>query len=232
MKLKIKPAPPFDLDLSARIFSEGDARFRRYEAGAFWQVIRLGERLALVTLRSTGSVDAPVLSVELEPNVFSSDEADAAEKIVRKLFNLDFNLLPFYEAVKGDRVMSKLTDRLRGLHSPTTQTIFEALIDSIIEQQISLKVAWSLQRRVIESFGDVLRINGKDYYAFPRPDTLAGATLEQLRNCGLSMRKTEYVRDFARLVLNGLDLESLRDYDDSSIIEELSKIQRRGRLDC
>ncbi|MGA9099855.1 MAG: DNA-3-methyladenine glycosylase [Methanotrichaceae archaeon] len=228
MKLKIKPAPPFDLDLSARIFSEGDARFRRYEAGAFWQVIRLGERLALVTLRSTGSVDAPVLSVELEPNVFSSDEADAAEKIVRKLFNLDFNLLPFYEAVKGDRVMSKLTDRLRGLHSPTTQTIFEALIDSIIEQQISLKVAWSLQRRVIETFGDVLRINGKDYYAFPRPDTLAGATLEQLRNCGLSMRKTEYVRDFARLVVNGLDPESLRDYDDSSIIEELSKIRGVG----
>ena len=124
--------------------------------------------------------------------------------------------------------MFVLTDRLKGLRSPTTQTIFEALIDSIIEQQISLKAAWSLQRRVIETFGDVLRTNDKAYYAFPRPDALAEATVEQLRNCGLSMRKAEYVRDSARLVVNGLDLESLRDYDDSSIIEELSKIRGVG----
>jgi len=228
MKLKIKPAPPFGLDLSARIFSDGDARFRRYEAGEFWQVIRLGERLALLKLRSTGSVDAPELLVELDPNEFSDDKAMAAEELVRRLFNLDLDLLPFYESVKDDRVMSALTDRLRGLRSPTTQTIFEALIDSIIEQQISLKVAWSLQRRVIENFGDVLRTNGKMYYAFPSPDALAGATVEQLRNCGLSMRKAEYVRDSARLVVNGFDLESLRDYDDSSIIEELSKIRGVG----
>ncbi len=229
MELKIKPVPPFDLDLSARIFSDGDARFRRYEAGVFWQVIRLGERLALVTLRSLGSIDAPELSVELVPDEFSGDEVEEAEEIVRRLFNLNLNLLPFYEAVKGDRVMSALTSRLRGLRSPATQTIFEALIDSIIEQQISLKAAWSLQRRVIETFGDVLRINDKAYYAFPRPDALAEATVGELRNCGLSMRKAEYVWDSANLVVKGLDLESLRDYDDSSIIEELSKIRGVGR---
>lgn len=228
LKLKINPVSPFDLDLSARIFSDGDARFRRYEAGVFWQVIRLEERLALLNLRSLGSVNAPELSVELLPNDFSDDNALEAEEIVRRLFNMDIDQQPFYEAVKGDRVMSALTNRLRGLHSPTTQTIFEALVDSIIEQQISLKAAWSLQRRVIESFGGTLRINGRIYYAFPRPEALAEASVEQLRSCGLSMRKAEYVRDSAGLVAKGLDLESLRDYDNDSIIEELRKIRGVG----
>jgi DNA-3-methyladenine glycosylase II len=224
MKFKIKPASPFDLDLSARIFSDGDARFRRYEAGTFWQVIRLEDRIALITVRPIGSVDAPELSIELEPDEFSNDEAKKAEEIVRRLFNMDLDLLPFYEAVANDRVLSVLTDRLRGLRSPATQTVFEALIDSIIEQQISLKAAWSLQRRVIEAFGDVLRVNDKAYCAFPSPEGLAEATLQQLRGCGLSMRKAEYVRDSARRVVDGLDLEGLRGYDDNSVIEELGMI--------
>lgn len=228
MELKIKPAAPFSLDLSALIFSDGDERFRRYEAGDYRQVIRLGERLMLITLRSLGSVDLPELSVHLEPDGFSNDEVKMAKETIIRLFNLDLDILPFYEAVKGDRVMSMLTERLRGLHSPTTQTVFEALVDSIIEQQISLKVAWSLERRVIETFGDVLRINDKTYYAFPRPVMLAVASVEQLRNCGLSMRKAEYIRDSAKLIADGLDLESLRDYDDNSIIEELSRIRGVG----
>ncbi len=141
---------------------------------------------------------------------------------------MDLDLMPFYEAVKGDEVMSALTERLRGLRSPTTATVFEALIDSIIEQQISLKVAWSLQRRVIEAFGDILRIDDKAYYAFLSPEALSSATIEQLRSCGLSMRKAEYVRGSAQLVVNGLDLERLKNYDDDNIIEELSKIRGVG----
>jgi DNA-3-methyladenine glycosylase II len=228
MKFRIKPVPPFNFDLSASIFSDGDARFHRYEGEKFWQVIRLKDRKALITLRSTGSVDAPEISIRIEPDRFSSDGARMAEEIVRRLFNLDLDLLPFYRAVADDGVMSLLTDRLRGLRSPTTQTVFEALVDSIIEQQISLKAAWSLQRRVIEAFGDVLRINDKAYYAFPRPEALAAAALQQLRGCGLSMRKAEYVRDLARLVADGLDLEGFRGYDDNSIIERLGTIRGVG----
>lgn len=228
MELRIEPAAPFDLDLSAHIFSKGDAQFRRYETGEYWQVIRLGERLVLITLRSLGTVDSPELSVSLAPGEFSDAEVKNALEIVRRLFNMDLALLPFYAAVKGDRVMSLLTERLRGLHSPTTQTAFEALVDSIIEQQISLKAAWSLERRVIEAFGDILRMDDKAYYAFPSPETLSQASVEALRDCGLSMRKAEYVRDSARLVMDGLDLERLRDYDDNRIIEELKKIRGVG----
>ncbi len=229
MDLKIKPLPPFDLDLSARFFLNGDWRIRRYEAGAYWQVIRLNGRLELVTVRSIGTVDDPVLFVDLEPDEgLSKADGMAADAMVRRIFNLDLDLQPFYETVKGDRVMSHLTKVLLGLRSPSTTSVFEALIDSIVEQQISLQAAWSMQRRLTEAFGDVLALGEKTYYANPLPERLAEATVEQLRACGLSGRKAEYVRDVSRLVVDGMDLEGLKAYDDYSIIQEFCKIRGVG----
>ena len=159
----------------------------------------------------------------------SGDDVRMAGEIVRALFNMNLDLLPFYEAVKGDRVMAKITQRLRGLRNPSTATVFEALVDSIVEQQISLKVAWSLERRLIETFGDKLPLGDKTYYAFPEPERLARATIEELRGCGLSTRKSEYIRDLAQLILDGLDLEKFKDYQDPDrIIEELRKIRGVG----
>lgn len=229
MDLKIKPLPPFDLDLSAGLFLNGDWRISRYEAGAYWQVIRLNGRLALVTVRSLGTVDEPMLSVDLQPDGgLSKADGMAADILVRKIFNLNLDLQPFYEAVKGDRVMLHLVKSLWGLRSPSTTSVFEALIDSIVEQQISLQAAWSVQRRLTETFGDALVLDGKTYYAFPSSERFAEASLQELRSCGLSQRKAEYVRDVSQLVVDGLDLEGMRIYKDDKIIEELTKIRGIG----
>jgi DNA-3-methyladenine glycosylase II len=229
MDLKIKPLSPFDLDLSANLFLNGDRRIRRYEAGAYWQVVRLDERMALATVRSLGTVDEPMLSVHLDPDEGLSDaDGMAAGVLVNKIFNLHLDLQPFYEAVKGDKIMLRLTKALRGLKPPSTSTAFEALIDSIIEQQISLYAAWSMQRRLTEAFGDTLAVGDKTYFAFPRPKRLAEVTIEQLRSCGLSQRKAEYVRDVSRLVADGFDLEGMKALSDEKIIEELSRIRGVG----
>ncbi len=46
--------------------------------------------------------------------------------------------------------MSKLTEKLWSLNSPTTPTFFEAIVSSIIEQQISLKAAHNIEARMIK----------------------------------------------------------------------------------
>ena len=134
--------------------------------------------------------------------------------------------------MRGDQTIARLTSLLRGLRSPSTATVFEALIDSIIEQQISLRAAWSMQMRLMEAFGDVLTMDGQTYLVFPEPESLATASIEQLRGCGLSGRKAEYVRDVSRLVEQGLDLEDLRSYDEQSIIEEMTMIRGMQKFDA
>lgn len=227
----MKPVPPFDFDLSARIFSDGDPRFRIYHGERFRQLLRIDGRLVLCTIRSTGTVEAPGLKVKLK----SASELSAADVrkvrvLVNSMFNLEVDLKPFYRAVKGDPIMSRLAGRLYGLKSPTTPTVFEALVDSIIEQQISLVAAHSMQNRLIMAFGDRLELDGETYYAFPTPEKLASVSVDKIKSCGLSGKKAEYIKDISIMVAAGtLDLDKLEGYDDiDEIREELKAIRGIG----
>ena len=229
MHLTITPVPPFDFQLSATIFAGGDPQIRTYEHGKYWQVLRVNDTLALTTITSSGTVDTPELTVELADKVATTDK-HLIEDLVASIFNLTLDLMAFYDAVRNDKIMQTLTQRLRGLKSPTTSTVFEALVDSIIEQQISLTVAHVLERNVIRTFGDTLKLNEKVYYAYPTPQNIAAGTVEQLRNCGLSTRKAEYIHGIANAITEGeLDLEHFKTYDDpEEIIKEMTKIRGIG----
>jgi len=117
---------------------------------------------------SVGTVDKPNLLVKVLPSrAISSEDAKTICSSVSSMFNLDLDLAAFYEYVKKDKVLAPFTRRLRGLRSPTTPIVFEALVSSIIEQQISLNVALVLENNLIRAFGDKLKICKRDHYAFP-----------------------------------------------------------------
>lgn len=230
-EMTLRPLPPYDFELSGAIFSDGDPQIRKYENGVFWQVIRAGDKLLLMTVTSDGTVEKPRLAVKLESNgrIRQSDR-EKAEETARTIFNLSFDLKLLYEQMKKDSVMERLTHKLRGLKSPTTPTVFEALIDSIVEQQISLNVANRMEERLTKKFGDALKLDKKVYYAFPTPRQLASASVHRLRNCGLSQRKAEFIKDISEMATEGrLDLEKLKDKEDADgIIAELDSIRGIG----
>jgi DNA-3-methyladenine glycosylase II len=230
MRFTIKPIPPYDFDLSARIFSSGDPQIREYQNGKFSQVLRVG-RLVRVNIESEGYMDQPLLRVELESHDdLSSSQLKSVSEMISRIFNLNLDLNPFYHKIEEDKVMGKLVYRLRGLKSPITPTIFEALIDSIIEQQISLKAAHSIEMRLIKSFGDSMKVEGETYYAYPSPKNLAHLKLQDLRDCGVSFRKAEYIRDLSFDIMNGeLELETIGELDNTQeMIEDLTKIRGVG----
>jgi len=228
--LTLQPVPPFDFDLSASIFSEGDPDIRSYREGAFRQALRVDGHLVLVAVTPEGTVDRPQVKVRVRPGPVPSRELKATGEAVTRLFNLDLDLSPFSTAVRDDPVMSALARRLRGLKPPRTATVFEALVDSIVEQQISLAAAHSIEMRVIRAFGETLNLGGKVFYAFPSPEHLADTPLEDLKACGLSGKKAEYILGIARMVREGsLDLENHGSGEDTqAIIGELTAIRGVG----
>ena len=230
MILKIYPKSPFNFELSAKIFSNGDPQIQRYEKGSYWQLIWLNNKLVLITVRSLGSVDKPELSVSIKPdNELNKKDSELARKILTSIFNLDFDLKYFYNDMFEDRIMSKLTLKLCGLNSPTTPTFFEAIVSSIIEQQISLKAARSIETKMIKEFGNMLQLDDETYYSFPTPETLSNLEKEDLRGSGLSFRKAEYVIDLSKCIEeNKLDLNELKTKSTSEIISELLKIRGIG----
>jgi DNA-3-methyladenine glycosylase II len=230
MEYQISPVPPFNFDLTADIFKEGNPHIRKYQDNTFWQVIKPNGRPVLVSMHGTGTVDDPKIIVRFNFGEALIDrDLNESMELIRSLFSMDLNLQPFYDVLKGDHVMLRIANLLKGLRNPTSPTVFEALIDSIIEQQISLNAAWSLQTRLIESFGEEIFLGDKNFFAFPEPDILAAASIEELRKCGLSTRKAEYIRDLSQLIKSGLDVEKLKDIPDSDlIIDELRRIRGVG----
>lgn len=229
-KITIDPIPPFNSELTLNLFAHGDKQIRFYGNGQFHQVLRIYDNLVLVNLTSEGSINEPTIKVTLRSNgALSTKDVSKAQETIRYIFNLDLNLSSFYEDVKTDLVMNKITQLLRGLKSPTTQTVFEAFVDSIVEQQISIKVANLIEAKLTKKFGDALSLAGEVYYAYPVPQTLASASVEEIRSCGLSQKKAEYIKGASTLISEkSLDLEGLKSKTSEQVITELDEIRGIG----
>ena len=97
---------------------------------------------------------------------------------------------------------------------------YGALLRAIVGQQLSTKAARTIYLRVLDLFG------GRT----PAPERLLEASEEELRGCGLSGRKVEYVRDLASHVLSGeLELERLDELADEEVIEEIVAVRGLGQ---
>ncbi|MFK5997450.1 MAG: DNA-3-methyladenine glycosylase 2 family protein [Rhodobacterales bacterium] len=89
---------------------------------------------------------------------------------------------------------------------------FEALLDAIVSQQISVAAASSIWKRLC----DAQMITARDVRA---------ATEDDLRGCGLSRPKIKYVKSLAE---SGLDYAALRATPTSDVIAQLIEIKGIG----
>jgi len=86
----------------------------------------------------------------------------------------------------------------------------------VAEQQILLFAAYKTRSKMIRRFGDSI----EGLWAFPRQETSAQASEDQLMPCGLSKREAEYIREFALKVVEGsIDLDKLKESSDEEVRE-------------
>jgi DNA-3-methyladenine glycosylase II len=230
-ELEMEALPPYDFEISSEIFGNGDKQIRNYENGTFRQVLAINDKLILATAKSQGNVNKPRITVELKSeSKITEKDTKKAKDLLTLIFSLDLDLTHFYSNADNDKIMAQLTRKLRGLKTPTTSSVFEALVDSIIEQQISLAVANSLRNKLIRKFGHTLHLEEGLYYAYPTPQQLASVSIAELRECGLSTRKGEYIKEISALITEEkLNLEKLKNCENSElIIAELDKIRGVG----
>ena len=227
----IKPLPPFSFDLTAQIFGNGDKHVRSYAGGVFQQVLQVNGNHVLAKLTDNRSTQQPLLTVELHSSkpITPTNKHEALQAI-KRIFSLDFDLGIFYKDVENDHVMRQITPQLYGYKFTTTPTVFESLIDAIVEQQISIKVARTIEERIAVKFGEKLEIKNDAFFAFPTPRHLAEASISDVQGVGLSKRKAEYINNAAKMIVEGkLDIELMKkETDAEQIIAELDALKGIG----
>ena len=118
-------------------------------------------------------------------------------------FDLETDLRPFYAMAQEDRYLQKAIEQFYGLRNMGIPDFFEAVSWGIIGQQINLAFAFTLKRRFVETFGSSIEWQGKRYWLFPTPETIAALSVEELVPLQMTQRKSEYLIGVARLIVEG-----------------------------
>jgi DNA-3-methyladenine glycosylase II len=231
-KLSLRARAPFDFAATARFLRFSDAEaVDTFTLDRYRRAMHFGERLFLLTVESEKMGARPGVKVTLEPEEFATPEImDEAARVVRNMFSLEHDLEGWRARLTRDPLMRRLEAEHRGLRLPRWPTLFEALVTSILLQQIATSVAITFRRRVIERFGEQLEVEGATYFAFPRAERLALASVEELRALGLSNAKATCIIEVARVCAAGeLSSASLEREDNESVIARLSGLRGIGR---
>ncbi|MGB7136633.1 MAG: DNA-3-methyladenine glycosylase 2 family protein [Acidobacteriaceae bacterium] len=125
------------------------------------------------------------------------------------------------ELAQADPKLGRLIERvpftlkLKSQHSP-----FEALLESIIYQQLHGKAAAAILKRLLTAIGEL----------HPAPELLLQAPDDLLRACGLSAAKTKALRDLAAKTLDGTvpTLAQIRRLPDDEIVTRLTEVRGVG----
>ncbi len=233
--INLRPRTPFDFAATARFlrFTEAEA-IDTFTDDKYRRLFHIGGRLQLVSVAAQGTRARPTLSVTLEQqentHAATPQDLQVAAKYIERIFSADHDLKKFQAAVADDPLMSGIEAAHHGLHLARWPTLFESLTISILSQQISTTVAMVFKRRVVEKYGARLMLGDEMFFAFPRPEILAAASLEELRALGISNAKAACMIGVAQEVAGGaLDETELATADNETVIARLLQLRGIGR---
>ncbi len=231
-RLAITVSSPFCLDyvvwaLRRRAHNEVD----RFDEGCYRRVLWLAGEPAEVSVRQDTSAAMPSLVADLRGPAGPADRAAVAEAgpVLERMLGLAVDLGGFYRVAAGDARLNALAARFRGMRPPCFPTVFEAAVNAVACQQLSLDVGIHLLSRLARRFGPAVP-GPVTRYGFPAPGRLATADPAELRALGFSTAKARTIISVAGQVATGtLDLEALRSADDDRAMSILLALPGIGR---
>ncbi len=205
------------LDLEATLLS-GQTSEPQWdlEGGYYSDVEDFGGRCVRYGVRQTGTREEPHLKITIVSDGEHTSLAKVVTDHIVNVLRLHDDLNDFYRAfdpAKGD-IVSKTFPQLVGLRLMRGNNLFESLISSISTQHNSI-VLWTKSMKLVrDTYGPIAHLSdGSTIHLFPKPETLASASEQDLKKTGLTYR-TKYIIEAARRVRYGeLSLEELQRQD-------------------
>lgn len=220
----IQPLPPFRLDLTVWVLRRLPINaMDRWDGTTYHRALVLGNVPVEVAVAQRGSAGAPQLAVTTQGARLGRARREAIISTLDAMLGLNIDLRPFRDLAGGDARLTGLVDPFIGFKPPRLPSVFEALVNGIACQQLSLQIGIHLLNRLSRSFG----LSIGEHHAFPRPVELVSAAPSQLGKLGFSSRKAQVILDSAKAVLEGsLDLEGLATLETAEAQRRL--IERKG----
>ena len=123
--------------------------------------------------------------------------------LVRRMLGLEVDLTRFYQSASGIEWLHPLVLRMRGVRPPRYPTLWEACVNAIVFQQVSLVAASTIMGRFTLGLGEPVERGGIRLYRFPGIEQVQRAPDRLLRAAGLSAAKLATLRRVAAALEEG-----------------------------
>ena len=170
----------------------------------------------------TGIVKENVINVKKVDNeiVFTSFGADNLEKLVTEYFDLNRNYEEIKEKLsKVDEYLANSIQYGSGIRI-LNQDLWETIISFIISANNNIPRIKGIINRLSSEHGTKIEWNGKEYYTFPTVESLAKATVEDLRKTGLGFRDIRVYETTKKILEKEVDLNELHKEENTEKVRD------------
>lgn len=251
VEFALKPPQPFRLDLTAlALVRRPNNRLDTWREGVYrrWVPVRepygpepveqflleVADGGAAAAQPSTGARTGSLL-VRASGRLPEQLLATAAERAVTHMFGFEADLAPFRLLAASDERLAPLVARLEGLRPPRYPGVFQALLNAVPCQQVTLVLGLRLLEALARAYGPSIHVELQDSgqaAPLPLPDATALAAREpaELTALGLSGAKARTLIELAQECVDGvLDLAALPSATNEVVAERLQRLFGVGR---
>ena len=196
--LKFGTAPP--LSLRPELFVP---LLDHHVAGEYRRCLWVGAQPVLLRLRAAGSVERPRMVGSTWPRELEARAQSEVQDAARRIVDAGADLGEFYASVRSDRRLARLAEAFRGLKIFRSPSLYESLVCSVLEQQVNFNFAGQVKAALVARYGTCVEFHGSRYAVFPRPERLASAPAEELRELKISGQKAAYIRGLSAAAASG-----------------------------
>jgi DNA-3-methyladenine glycosylase II len=192
-RYSIRVPAPYRLDLTVNVLRRLSTNLVDVLSpdGAYLRLLGDVPEVAVVRV---GQPDRGTLTVEIEANRREHPQLLAQ---VRRMLGVEVDLTRFYHSASQVEWLHPLVRRMRGVRPPRYPTVWEACVNAIVFQQISLHAASAIMSRFIGGWREPVERNGARLYRFPSAEQFLSAPDSLLRSAGLSAGKLATLRRVA-----------------------------------
>ena len=169
-----------------------------------------------------GIVKENVINVKKVDNqiVFTSFGEDNLEKLVTEYFDLNRNYEDIKEKLsKVDEYLANSIQYGSGIRI-LNQDLWETIISFIISANNNIPRIKGIINRLSSEYGTKIEWNGKEYYTFPTAESLAKATVEDLRALGLGFRDVRVYETTKKILEKEVDLNELHKEENTEKVRD------------
>ncbi|KTD16224.1 DNA-3-methyladenine glycosylase family protein [Legionella jordanis] len=229
-QFQLIPMPPFRLDytvaaLRRRIKNIVDC----WDGQSYSRLFLINSQLTCVKVSQDQNTQNAHLMIECDRNLEVNDQSEITQ-VLERLLGLNKNLEDFYFFAGKNKPLSILISRFMGLKPPQYPSLFEALVNAISCQQISLDAGLEIQNRLIQFIDLSFKNDQQAHYVFPEPIHIANCSIQELKQLGYSKNKSETLKRLANAFLEKPDLfAQLRQFSNDDVIHFLCQFKGIGR---